>query len=143
MSDAESRTELEEIPEAECRELLARHTLGRVAITVDGQPQIFPVNYAIDDRVIVFRTAPGTKLASAPMSAVAFEIDEYDVATLAGWSVMAQGLAHEITDAVDRTSEVARSLPVSPVAPGEKEHWVAIHPSKVTGRRFSARAKPV
>jgi nitroimidazol reductase NimA-like FMN-containing flavoprotein (pyridoxamine 5'-phosphate oxidase superfamily) len=143
MSEAERQTELEEIPEAECRELLAHHTLGRVAITVDGEPQIFPVNYAIDDRVIVFRTAPGTKLASAPMSAVAFEIDEYEASTFAGWSVMVQGLAHEITNAIDKTSEAARKLPVSPVAPGEKERWVAIHPSKVTGRRFWAKAKPV
>jgi len=142
MSEAESHSELEDIPEAECRQLLGVHTLGRVAITVDGQPQIFPVNYAIDDRVIVFRTAPGTKLASAPMSAVAFEIDEYDAANLAGWSVMVQGVAHEVTDAIDKTSVAARRLPVSPVAPGEKEHWVAIYPGKVTGRRFRAQATP-
>jgi hypothetical protein len=32
-------------------------------------------------RIITFRTAPGTKLAHAPGSRVAFEIDDYDAFT--------------------------------------------------------------
>jgi Pyridoxamine 5'-phosphate oxidase len=56
-TEAESETRLEEIPETECRQLLGQHSLGRVPIVVEGKPQVFPVNYAIDDRVIVFRTA--------------------------------------------------------------------------------------
>jgi nitroimidazol reductase NimA-like FMN-containing flavoprotein (pyridoxamine 5'-phosphate oxidase superfamily) len=39
-------TDLEEIPEDECLQLLERHDLGRIAIVVDGQPLIFPVNYS-------------------------------------------------------------------------------------------------
>lgn len=35
-------------------------------------------------RVVAFRTAPGTKLANAPMSHVTFEIDAYDSTTGVG-----------------------------------------------------------
>ena len=44
---AKSPAELEEIQEWECLEILARRDLGRIAIVVEGQPQIFPVNYAM------------------------------------------------------------------------------------------------
>ena len=139
MNETNDSSQLEEISEPECRDLLASHQLGRLAITVEGQPQIFPINYALNEQVVVFRTAPGTKLTFAPMSKVAIEIDEFDAATRGGWSVVVQGTAHEVTDAIDRASEAARRLPVSPVAPGEKEHWVAIWPETITGRRFRTR----
>src|ERR1700675_480342 len=53
---SEPEAELDEIEEAECLEILGRHGLGRIAIVVDGQPQIFPVNYAINGRIIAVRT---------------------------------------------------------------------------------------
>ena len=127
---------LEPIAEQECLYLLGLHRLGRVAVNVDGRPQIFPVNYAVSGRVVAFRTAPGTKLASAPMSHVAFEIDEYDSTTGVGWSVMVKGVAYEITDAVDQDSLEARRQLVRPMAPGQRDHWVAIRPDEITGRRF-------
>ena len=39
----------------ECLELLRNHHVGRVSVVVDGQPLIFPVNYAIEGRNVVFR----------------------------------------------------------------------------------------
>ncbi|HKA48103.1 MAG TPA: pyridoxamine 5'-phosphate oxidase family protein [Candidatus Dormibacteraeota bacterium] len=127
---------LESIPEEECLYLLGLHRLGRVAIDVDERPQVFPVTYAISGRMVAFRTAPGTKLANAPMSHVAFEVDDYDSATGVGWSVMVKGIAYETTDAVDRDSlEVRRQL-VRPMAPGKRDRWVAIRPDEITGRRF-------
>jgi len=140
MSENEVPSQLEEIPEVECRHLLALHRLGRLAVVVEGHPQIFPLNYALDDRLIVFRTAPGTKLTFAPMSRVAFEIDDYDPSIRGGWSVMVQGVAEEITGALDRISEAARKLPVSPLAPGQREHWLAVRPTRITGRRFRLAA---
>ena len=131
---------LEPIAEQECLYLLGLQRLGRVAVVVDGRPQIFPVNYALSGRVVAFRTAPGTKLAKAPMSHVAFEIDDYDSTAGVGWSVMVKGIAYEITDAVDHDSlEVRRQL-VRPVAPGQRDHWVAIRPDEITGRRFRSHS---
>src|SRR5947208_12254757 len=89
--------DLEVISEAECLQLLERHQLGRIAFVVDGQPLIFPVNYALSHRIVTFRTAHGTKLAHAPGSNVAFEIDEYESSMHVGWSVLVQGVAIDAT----------------------------------------------
>ena len=101
---------------------------------VDVLPQIFPVNYALSGRMIVFRTAPGTELSYAPMTKVAFEIDDYAAPTGVGWSVMVQGVAHDATEALDDISWTARGA--TPRWPGVKAHWIAISSDKVTGRRF-------
>src|SRR5206468_10350409 len=117
---------VEILSEQECLRLLRSRSLGRVALVDDGQPVILPVNYAADDRAVVIRTAPGMKLRSAPMSAVAFEVDEVDADRGIAWSVVVRGVAYEITHALDRLSEGLRQLVVTPMAPGERSHWVAI-----------------
>ena len=134
------QNELEEIPQDECLEILGRHSLGRVAIVVDGQPLIFPVNYAMGGRVITFRTGSGTKLSHAPGSKVCFEIDGYDSLAGAGWSVMVQGVAVDATDSFDDVSWAARAAAPWALAPGAKPFRVAIDPSEITGRRFRRRA---
>ena len=67
------------LSEDECWSLLARGSMGRLAVAVQGQPEIFPINYVIDGPRILFRTAPGSKLAELSVNPrVAFEVDEYD-----------------------------------------------------------------
>jgi uncharacterized protein len=134
-------SDIEVMSEEECMDLLRSHRVGRIALTDHGQPLIFPVNYAVDDRAVVFRTAPGMKLAEAPMSKVAFEIDEVDVASGTAWSVMIQGIAYEITGALDSLSERLQQLVVEPMAPGERRNWVAVMRREISGRRF--RFQPV
>jgi nitroimidazol reductase NimA-like FMN-containing flavoprotein (pyridoxamine 5'-phosphate oxidase superfamily) len=136
MDNGEITPELQEISETECLRLLRRHSLGRIAVVVEGQPQIFPVNYALQDRIIVFRTAPGTKLSYAPLSRVAFEIDEYNSESGVGWSVMVQGVAQDATTALDDLSWTARGAMPHPVAPGVRTHRVAIDSQNITGRYF-------
>ena len=137
---AESPGELEEIQEWECLEILERHDLGRIAIVVDGQPQIFPVNYAMSGRIVAFRTGSGTKLAHAPGSRVCFEIDGHDSSAGSGWSIVVQGVAVDATDSFDDVSWAARAAAPWPLAPGIKPFRVAIEPTKITGRRFRRRA---
>jgi uncharacterized protein len=138
MARSEPTSSLEELAAEECLEILGRHTLGRIAIVVRGQPQIFPVNYAMSGRLIVFHTAAGTKLSHAPDAKVAFEIDNYDPATGVGWSVMVEGIAHDATDLFDDISWAARAVSPQPLAPGAKVYRVAIEPTRITGRRFRA-----
>ena len=136
MSESDTRPKLEEIDEAECLEILDQHGLGRIAFVVQGQPRIFPVNYAMSGRIVVIRTAAGTKLFHAPEAKVAFEIDEYDPSTGVGWSVMVQGIAHDATDSFDDTSWAAHGVSPRPLAPGAKPHLIAIESREITGRRF-------
>lgn len=139
MKVTERESELERIPEAECLEILGQHSLGRIAVVVDGQPQIFPVNYAVSSRIVAFRTGPGTKLSHAPGTRVCFEIDEYDSPSGAGWSVMVQGVAVDATDSFDDVSWAAHAATPWPLAPGAKPYRVGIEPSQITGRRFRGR----
>jgi hypothetical protein len=128
--------DLEVISEDECLVLLGQHKLGRLALMVNHQPLIFPVNYDLHNRIITFRTAKGTKLSWAPGSRVAFEIDDYDPSTGVGWSVLVQGLVVDATTALDEVSWIARAAAPQPRAPGVKVHWLAISPTQISGRRF-------
>jgi hypothetical protein len=140
MKENEPRPRLEELGEAECFEILGRHLLGRIAIVIDGQPLILPVNYAIDRGVIAFRTGSGTILAHAPNSRVCFEVDGYDAASGVGWSVVVEGVARDATDDFDDVSWVARGTAPLPLAPGAKPFWIGIEAVRITGRRFGGSA---
>jgi nitroimidazol reductase NimA-like FMN-containing flavoprotein (pyridoxamine 5'-phosphate oxidase superfamily) len=116
--------------------LLAGAAVGRVAVVVDGHPEIFPVNYALDGDAVVFRTAEGTVLNHASLTQVAFEVDDIDESTHTGWSVMVKGQADDIGDALDATSERLRRLPLTTWLPGQRDRWFVIRPRQITGRRL-------
>ena len=133
---------IEALSPEECFILLGSRDLGRIAFNVEGQPEVFPINYAMEGRIVVFRAAPGTKLNFVPKARLAFEVDDWDPKLGVGWSVVVKGLAEEITRNLGRTAEHIRRAPVHPVAPGERWHWLAIRPSEVSGRRFKVWAGP-
>ena len=79
-------------------------------LTARALPVVLPVNFALLDGDIVWRSAQGTKLNAASAGfVVAFEVDRYEADRREGWSVMVQGLAHVITDPeeLDRPEEAA------------------------------------
>ncbi|MCV7444412.1 pyridoxamine 5'-phosphate oxidase [Mycobacterium paraense] len=121
------------LPVHECWDLMAGVTLGRLVTSVDGQPEIFPVNYAVQNRTVLFRTAEGTKLVSTAINnRVLFEVDDHNVAE--GWSVIVKGRARSL-----RTSEQieeAERAQLLPWTSTEKTHYVRVIPEMVTGRRF-------
>jgi nitroimidazol reductase NimA-like FMN-containing flavoprotein (pyridoxamine 5'-phosphate oxidase superfamily) len=125
--------------EEECWRFLAERSLGRLAVVHLENPLIFPVNYALDGRSVVFRTAPGTKLAMAAIGPlVVFEVDEADELFETGTSVMVHGTMREVTDR-DERSRLAR-LPVRAWAPGDRDHVVRVEPTWVSGRRIPLRS---
>jgi nitroimidazol reductase NimA-like FMN-containing flavoprotein (pyridoxamine 5'-phosphate oxidase superfamily) len=139
MAVIDGRTGLEVMPLVGCDRYLRTETIGRVAVMVDGHPEIFPVNYAVDERGdIFFRTDQGSKLhgvASAPM--IAFEIDGIDEENELGWSVLVVGQARWLASPADMAH--ARTLPLQPWAAGEKANVVRLSPTKVSGRRIYRR----
>jgi nitroimidazol reductase NimA-like FMN-containing flavoprotein (pyridoxamine 5'-phosphate oxidase superfamily) len=129
----------QELTEDECRRLLGERHPGRLALVDAGGPVILPVNYALDQGSVVFRTDPGGKLdAAAAGATVAFEVDAADERDRTGWSVVVRGRAGEVTDHADL--ERLRALPLYPWAPGAKAHYVRIRPASVTGRRIALPA---
>ena len=52
-----------ELSEAECQQLLAEHTAGRVGFMAPDGPQILPVTYQYRNRSVIFRTSPAGALS--------------------------------------------------------------------------------
>jgi nitroimidazol reductase NimA-like FMN-containing flavoprotein (pyridoxamine 5'-phosphate oxidase superfamily) len=104
---------------------------------VGSQPDIFPVNYVVEDGEIIVRTAEGTKLAAAIMGGrVAFEIDEFNADNHTGWSVVVHGTAREAEGLLDVMHD--EEIDTSPWADGAKLRVVHITPDHVTGRAIGA-----
>ncbi|MGO9927116.1 MAG: pyridoxamine 5'-phosphate oxidase family protein [Mycobacterium sp.] len=121
------------LPVHECWDLMAGVALGRLVTSVDGQPEIFPVNYAVQRRTVLFRTAEGTKLVSTAINhRVLFEVDDHSAA--GGWSVIVKGHARSLR--TNEEIEEAERAQVLPWTASEKSHYVRIIPETVTGRRF-------
>jgi len=123
-----------ELSAAESWALLRRAVVGRLALTVDGRPEIFPVNHMVDHGTVVFRTAVGTKLEGAVGHWVAFEVDGYDRATVSAWSVVVKGTAREVQSMYDVLD--AFELPLFPWHSAPKPHFIRIEPDSISGRRF-------
>jgi nitroimidazol reductase NimA-like FMN-containing flavoprotein (pyridoxamine 5'-phosphate oxidase superfamily) len=132
---------IEELDEDTCLQLISRGGIGRIAYAGRFGLVVLPVNYTLHDGAVVFRTAEHgpldedlrTGIGGAEYK-VAFEIDDIDLAKRQGWSVLIQGPAHHVT-AAER--EAAVRAGVQALAPGERELFVRIVPSRVTGRRIS------
>jgi len=127
------------LSESESWGLLASVALGRLVTSVDGEPEIFPVNFVVQNRTVLFRTAEGTKLVSAAINnSVVFEADDHNVAE--GWSVIVRGIARRLrTDDEIRMAERAQLLPWTATV---KHHYVRVVPSRITGRRFEFGSEP-
>jgi uncharacterized protein len=118
-----------------CWDLLRSAEVGRLAVSIMDQPDIFPVNFVVDHGTVVFRTAEGTKLAAAVLGrAVAFEVDGYDAPAGEAWSVVVKGAAQEVA----RMMEVveAAELPLFPWNSSPKPRFVRIVPESISGRMF-------
>lgn len=125
---------IEDLSEQECWEILAREGFGRLAVAPLGEPDIFPVNFLVDEGKLLMRTAAGTKLAELTLnSSVAVETDggrDGDAA----WSVVLKGQARMV-EGFSRTYEHdAKQLQTW--LPTDKPIYVEITASEVTGRRF-------
>lgn len=125
--------------DGEAWRLLADVSLGRLVTHFGGQLEIFPVNFAVADRTVLFRTAEGTKLFTTMMSdQVLFEADDHT--DEGGWSVIVRGVAEilntaEEIHAADRTGLI-------PWVATEKLRYVRIRPSQVSGRLFRFGPEP-
>lgn len=122
------------IDDDQCIELIESTPIGRIGFMSDGAPMVLPVNYALHEGAVVFRTLEGTKLsAAAEGQTVCFEVDQWDAATRSGWSVVIRGQASE----VDGWGEIEQLENIG-LVPWSKEKWrpiwVKIVPSEISGR---------
>lgn len=120
-----------ELGPEDCWRLLGSGLLGRLAVSVSGRVDIFPVNYVLHERKVYFRTAEGSKLVELTINRdVAFEVDE--IGDESGWSVVVHGTARRL----QKLSEiaVADALPLRSWLATPKFNYVEITPTEITGR---------
>ena len=136
----DGRTWLEVLPEPDCWRRLADSAVGRLAVNGPDGPEIFPVNHAVLDGKVVFRTDPGTKLTALLRDArVAYEVDEVDHAQRSGWSVLVVGAVEPVPS---EHLDEARALPLEPWTIGDKVQFLWLRPRRISGRAIRARRVP-
>ncbi|WP_312180500.1 pyridoxamine 5'-phosphate oxidase family protein [Arthrobacter sp.] len=112
---------------------------GRLALSVGNQPDIFPVNYYAHDGVILFRTAPGTKLAELTVNSnAAFEVD--GIYSDEAWSVVIHGTTRELEHRTE--IEAAEQYPLRAWVRTEKHRYVELTPTSISGRFFNLGPEP-
>ena len=118
-----------------CWELLRSHELGRLAFRMTDEVHLVPINYAVVDERILFRTAEGDKLLGITMHPeVVFEIDSHDHET--AQSVIVRGTARRLEEHEEHdVSGLLRSWVSTP-----KYNIVEISPTEVSGRVFRLTA---
>ncbi|MFX4292958.1 helix-turn-helix domain-containing protein [Streptomyces bohaiensis] len=130
------RARLVAMDEEESRNHLSGHGVGRVAVESPDGLLIIPVNYTVIAGDIVFRTADRSALSAVAGTDTTFEVDQVDEAMSSGWSVLVHGPAREVTDD-DEIAALDRESFSKPWAGGQRDRWVALTPSRISGRRIA------
>ena len=124
-----------ELTAEECWDLLEGEEFGRLAYRLVDEVHVVPINYVVDGRTLLFRTASGNKLLAAALhSDVAFEIDWHD--DRAAWSVVARGTLRRLGEDEQHRLD---QLPLQSWVSTRKYDVVEVDPDVVTGRRFVLR----
>jgi len=127
-----------ELEPGECWELLTRTRFGRIALPCgDDDIDIYPIDFAVDGRDLVFRTAEGTKLLEVVLfGRITLEADERDAERGIAWSVVVKGRPEvlELTGEI----EAAERLGIEPWTRTPKNRFVRITETRVSGRRLYA-----
>ncbi len=121
-----------------CLDVLASHSLGRLAVSAHALPAIVPINYSLRGDVIIFRALDNGMVARAcDGSVVAFQVDNLGRDLSTEWSVLVVGLA-----ALIASSDALRSLPLPAVsAPGRgPDQFVGITIGQISGSPIGAGA---
>ncbi|MCW2876404.1 MAG: hypothetical protein JWQ95_504 [Sphaerisporangium sp.] len=140
MSDRSATPVLEELDTEECLRLISPGGIGRVGFNTAAGPTVLPVNYTMDGRAVLFRTAFGGPMDEDLSTGVrgvelkiAFEVDQIDTAVREGWSVLIQGAAHRVSE--EELATLSSSA-AEPWAGGERRLYIRVHPVQLTGRRI-------
>jgi GNAT superfamily N-acetyltransferase len=135
------RNGLEILDHNECLRLLASATLGRIGFSSGALPAVFPVNFDLDGQRLLVRTGQGSRLDAALQDAVvAFEVDDLDPVSHAGWSVAVTGVATEV--AVPAEPRSSQEKPAVRWAGAREESVFAISTEIVSGRRTIPGSRP-
>ena len=116
-----------------CIELLSSRAVGRIAWLDRGRIVIVPVNYEWAHDALWFRTDPGDKLRAFLFSEISLQIDDIDMTSHTGWSVLARGVAKAVAEH-DRVGVGAPAIDTW--SPGTKPVLIRMEITSISGRRL-------
>ncbi len=122
---------LVELDPHECRRLLAAHHFGRLAFVGREGLVVFPVNYTIEDDLVVFASSATWVHDVLAAREVVFEIDAAHDLEHLGWSVLAAGEVEVRVIDGDALPAVAPWCGVD-----ERTRFLALRAHRITGRRI-------
>lgn len=123
-----------DLTEDECWERLASEEFGRLAFLMVDEVHLVPINYSVDGRSLLFRTAAGNKLFGVVLSHdVVFEIDHVDDEQNTAWSVVLRGFPRLLEE---DEAHRAEQVPLRPWVDTRKDSVVEIKSTSVSGREF-------
>lgn len=131
---------LHELTEADCLELLTTTTVGRVAFVDREGVQLLPLNFAVIDGEIYFRTSPDSVLdqLAEGHDDVAFEIDHHGDVAPVGWNVTVKGATSRVEDPQIRDRVLSHER-LRPWAGGVRGDVIHLTRRSVAGRRVRRR----
>ncbi|HVX53544.1 pyridoxamine 5'-phosphate oxidase family protein [Nocardioides sp.] len=120
------------LDEEECWDFLGKEEFGRLAFRMTDELHIVPINYAVESRTLLFRTAPGDKLLAIAMGGeVAFETDRIEAERAT--SVVVRGHARILPEDEAHRAEL---VALRPWVGSHKYEVVEITPEHVSGRSY-------
>jgi uncharacterized protein len=126
---------VEEMSIEECWGHLEDEEFGRLAFRLVDEVHIVPVNFVVDGRTLLFRTAAGSKLLAAALSSeVAFEIDRREESS--AWSVVVRGHLRRLEEDEQHRLD---AMPEHSWIPTRRDEVIDLVPEAVTGRKFLLR----
>lgn len=136
-----------DLTEQECRELLARNHVGRIAYQIKDYVNIVPLGYVYHGDWLACRTQEGSKVSVLRQSPyVAFEVDE--VEGLFDWkSVVVQGSWYEedlpTSSGREETLAALRAVAPEVLTPDDptpfRDILFRIHIREITGRAATTK----
>jgi hypothetical protein len=94
----------------------------------------------MDGDDVIFRTSGSSgvgadiQVNAALAQRVSFDVDHLDDALGEGWSVLLSGTARVVTDPAEL--DRVKALDIEPWAGGERDVYVRLVPTEITGRRI-------
>lgn len=127
---------LRTLTEHECIELLSTTTVGRVAFVNAAGLQLIPLNFAMIDSEIYFRTATDSILDDLAdgMDDVAFGVDHHSESSRDGWNVTVKGATSRVSDPALYAHVMSWSR-LHPWAGGQRGVVIHLLITSIEGRR--------
>jgi len=128
--------QLRTMSEQECFELLSTTTVGRVAFANADGIQLIPLNFAVIDSEIYFRTAPDSILdgLAEGQDDIAFGVDYQAESFRDAWNVTVKGSTSRVSDP-DLYERVMSWSRLRPWAGGERGVVIHLSLRSIDGRR--------